>query len=417
MTLRLAVGMGAIQTGASMLIGLASIKITSVYLGPAGLGLVGLLNYFMSLVQGAVAAGANTGVVRRVTELAEEPQRRRLMLSSIARLMLAVGVPFALVIAVASILIASHLLHDAKLFGPVVTFAAVYVFGLLSAVLTGCAIGSKDYFAVTVVNVGGGIASFVLMAALSIGYGVPGGLYATALMPLVTFGVATLVCRRRVWWPERLLSHGFSMPEARTALGFVPMALISAIASPLVQIMIRDSVVAQGSVADLGFLQGVNRISDMVVGVTSGLFTMYYLPRFTEIKTRHDMTQELARGAALILPAMVAINLVIYLLRDVILLWLFTPDFLPMRDLFAWQMAGNVIKIASWLFAFVLLAKLNPLAMAALELASLVVWWAIAELLIGRYAVQGAPMAYFVAHAIYMAVVLGLLSRVVRRMP
>lgn len=415
--MRRAVAMGAMQSGASMVIGLVSIKITSVYLGPVGLGLVGLFSYFISLTQGAVAAGANTGVVRRVTELADDPQRKRLMLSSIARLVLTAGLPIALVIALASSLVASRLLHDGDLFGPVVCFGAVYVFGLLGSVLTGCAIGSKDYTATTLINIGGGFMSFLLMASLSIWFGVPGGLYAASLMPLITFGVIHLVGRRRAWWPDQLLAHGFSLPEARTAMAFVPLALVTTIAMPLVQILIRDSVVEVSGLADLGLLQGVNRISDIVIGLASGLFVMYYLPRFTEIKTAGEMKRELALGVMLILPAMAAINVSLYLLRDLILEALFTPAFAHMRDLFAWQMAGNVFKMLGWLFGTILLAKLNPAALVGLELGALVAWWGIAEVLVSRYGVHGAPIAFCATYVLYSLVTLALTWRVIRRMP
>ena len=46
-----------------------------------------------------------------------------------------------------------------------------------------------------------------------------------------------------------------------------------------------------------------------------------------------------------------------YILRDFIIDFLFTDDFKPMSELFFWQLLGNVFKIASWLIAFLMLAK------------------------------------------------------------
>jgi PST family polysaccharide transporter len=39
------------------------------------------------------------------------------------------------------------------------------------------------------------------------------------------------------------------------------------------------------------------------------------------------------------------------------MLTLFTAKFGPMRDLFGWQMAGDTVKIGSWLLGYVLLAR------------------------------------------------------------
>ena len=57
MSLRRAFSFGALQTGFSMVLSFFSIKITAVYLGPAGIGTLGQLTYFMSLTQGVLAAG------------------------------------------------------------------------------------------------------------------------------------------------------------------------------------------------------------------------------------------------------------------------------------------------------------------------------------------------------------------------
>ncbi len=77
MSLRLAATAGTAQTVVSMVLSFVSVKITSVYLGPAGLGTVGQLGYFMAMTVAILAAGPNIGLVRRVCRARRRSRRAR----------------------------------------------------------------------------------------------------------------------------------------------------------------------------------------------------------------------------------------------------------------------------------------------------------------------------------------------------
>jgi len=293
------------------------------------------------------------------------------------------------------------LLHDASLDASLQVYAAVFVFGLVGTVILSCASGAKDFRTVALINIGTGVSSFTMIALLCPRWGVKGGLMATALLPLLTWIVAWTWARRHRWWPRRPLAHGFSALEARGLVAFVPMAVTTAVGLPLLQLLIRDNIAAYSGMAAVGLLQGVMRISDMYLGVASGVFSMYFFPRFSEISERDELLREIRRGLIVIVPAVALVSLLIYLLRDLIVHLIFTAEFLPMRDLFAWQMTGNTLKMVGWLLGYVLLAKIHPFAMATLEVTTLVVWWLLSVLFIAHNGVLGATQAFAVTYALY----------------
>ncbi len=202
MSLRLAASMGAIQTVVSMVLSFVSIKITSVYLGPAGLGTLGQLTYFMTMTQAVLAAGVGTGLVRRTAELGDDRSARERVISTVLRALLVVGVPAALIVAAASGWLARELLHDGQLGSPLLVFAAVFVFGLLATVIMSCANGAKDFRTLAFINIGSGVSAFTMIALLAPRFGVMGGLLATAALPLVTCLIAWALARRRAWCPS-----------------------------------------------------------------------------------------------------------------------------------------------------------------------------------------------------------------------
>src|SRR5215831_3769602 len=134
MSLRQAATLGAAQTATTMALSFISVKVTSVFLGPAGLGTLGQFTYFITMTQAVLAAGLNIGLVRRTAELGDDRPARERVVSTVL---------LALVLAASSGWLARWLLHDASLGVPFVVFAALFVLGLAATVVIACANGAK----------------------------------------------------------------------------------------------------------------------------------------------------------------------------------------------------------------------------------------------------------------------------------
>jgi O-antigen/teichoic acid export membrane protein len=416
MSLRKAASLGAVQTAVSVIAGFLSVKVTSVFLGPAGMGVLSQLQYFIAMSQTGVSAGLNTGVVRKTAEYGVGSPRQALVVSTVFRLVIWVGVPLAIIMALGSRWLAGTLLHNDALASPLVVFAAVYVLGLVAALITGSAMGAKDYRATAFINIGTSLSTVGLYALLCPRFGVTGGLIGAALVPAMTLLIAVAFARQGPWWPKRLLDQPFSSAEARAVAAFIPMAAVGAIALPLVQILVRNEVADHEGMAAVGFLQGVMRISDMYVGLATSMLGMYYLPRFSEIRVAADLRRELVRGLLMLVPAVGAVSGILYLLRDLVIHVVLTEQFLPMRDLFGWQMVGNVFKVVAWLFGALLVAKSNPLVLTVFEVATYVFWWLLARHFVATDGARGATQAYAATYVAYSVVAAAGIAAVLRSM-
>jgi O-antigen/teichoic acid export membrane protein len=151
-------------------------------------------------------------------------------------------------------------------------------------------------------------------------------------------------------------------------------------------------------------LQGVIRISDAYLAMFTTLLGTYFLPRFIEIRRSTDLRRELWRGLFVIVPAVAGISVLIYLLRDLILHIVFTAAFAPMRDLFGWQMVGNTLRMAGWVFGYMFLAKAHPAAMVVFEVSIALLWWLLSLVLIPVHGGVGATQAYAATYAVYLVV-------------
>jgi PST family polysaccharide transporter len=91
-----------------------------------------------------------------------------------------------------------------------------------------------------------------------------------------------------------------------------------------------------------------------VVTTTLGI---YYLPKLSDITDKAELRKELWQGYKIIMPIVIMMSATIFLLKDFIIWLLFTKDFTPIRELFLWQLIGDIIKIAAWLFGYLIVAK------------------------------------------------------------
>lgn len=417
MGLQAAASLGLVQAVVAVAAGFASVKVTSVYLGPSGIGILSQFQYLMNVVLGFAASSTNTATVRLTAEYADSPSRFRAYVGTAARMLLVIGAVVSLGVIVTAPWLATLLLADSRFAPAVALFGITYVFGLAHSFVLAIANGAKDFRSVTWINISTTIVALLMVVVLSPLYGVAGALVAVALTPLASAAMAMLWGRKRAWMPKRPLAGGFSRRELGRFLSFFPMTLAFALLPSGAQLWARDLLAAQASWADVGLVQGVMRLSDMYLNVFVTVLSMYYLPRFAELRLAQELGSELRRGLAVVLPIVIAISAALYLGRDLLIRIIFTAEFLPMRELFAWQMSGNVLRVVSWLLGYVLVARASPFAMVLLEVANTSSFVVMAAVLIPANGGVGFTQAYAasmlfatVVHAVWVALIY-------RRMP
>ncbi len=297
-------------------------------------------------------------------------------------------------------------MNDVRIHLPLLVFSAVLVFGLLSNIVVSCANGAQDFRTIAIVNISTGLSSLLAMVAMVTNFGLTGALLAASLLPLVTFLIALYLARKKNWWPRKPMSSAFSSSEFRSIASFVPVAIVNSVGPPILQLIIRGHVIADSGMNSVGLLQGVMRISDLYVGIAGSVLAMYFFPKFCEAQTSFEFSRQVRRSVFFIGSLGLLVGSAIYLLRDIVVVFVFTKQFLPMTELFGWQTVGGVLKIISWPLAFALLAKANALAYAAFEILTLVTWWLLAVYFIEQNGTVGATQAYAVTYAIYGVVAL-----------
>jgi PST family polysaccharide transporter len=228
-----------------------------------------------------------------------------------------------------------------------------------------------------------------------------------ALLALVIGQVLWLVVGLPAWWrspyfQRSMLRMHFDREMTLRLAAFSMMTLTSALLPPLINIAVRDHLAAQYGWQQVGYWQAVSKVSDAYLLFLTTAINIYYLPKLASTQERSALVGELRNAYRYILPAVVVLATAVYVLRDWVTSVLFSADFSSANALYGPQLLGDVIKIASFILSYVMLAK----AMTRLFIVSECVFAASYLLLVyvftAHFGLIGAMYAFAVNYLIYL---------------
>jgi len=382
-------------------VGLLLVKLIAVVFGPAGVGQAGNFRQLVTVLGVLSGAGIFNGITKYVAQYQGQQARLRAVLGTGSAMALGFSILLAAVFLVAAGPISQVLFgHDG--YRNVVRAVAFIQLGiacanLMLAILKGFRDAAGNALAVSVGSVlGAGV--FFLCYQLA---GYAGALVGLAVVPAITVIPATLILLRR-----RQVRLGDLQPAwdriVATQLGkFTLMALMTSFTLPVAYIMMRNLLAQRFSWNEVGMWQGVSSISDAYLQFITASFTVYLLPTLSRLTDKRALSQEIGRALLFVLPAVATVSVVVWLLRDIVIRLLFSTQFEPMRDLFAWQLVGDVLKVGAYVFGYLVIAKASLRFYLLTEISQFLLLTAFSHWLIPLHGALGATQAYMATYVTY----------------
>jgi O-antigen/teichoic acid export membrane protein len=106
----------------------------------------------------------------------------------------------------------------------------------------------------------------------------------------------------------------------------------------------------------------------------------------------------------LILPFLALGTVMIYLLRNLVIRILFTPEFASMESLFPFQLLGDMFKMCGWVLGYVMLARSMTRTYITMEVLSGLFFTGFSLLFINMYGTIGATIGYMTGHLLYFLI-------------
>lgn len=382
-------------------------KFIAFYIGPQGMALIGNLRNFLSAIQSVAISGLYNGVVKFISQF----KTNTLELTKVLSTVFYFGF-------FSSMLLAFLCYYNAEFISDLIfstNYNYTYVIEALSIVLPFYALnmfafsimnGFAKYKILLIINIISQILGFLVTLLLIWQNNIDGALVAVVITPALNLliTIVGIAFRQNLMSSIKITDISFSILNKLSP--YMIMALVSAIAMPIVMIIIRNYLIAEIGMDAAGYWTAMTRVSDYYLMFINSLMALYILPRFAEINSRKAFRKEVFSFYKTIMPVFAGLLIVIYFSRSFLINILFTEDFRPVEDLFGYQLLGDFIRVLSMVIAYQFLAKKMFAHFIILEVFLFVIMYFSSVYLIDIFGIKGAVMGHCLSYFMHFGIIL-----------
>jgi len=393
----------AIATGARLLAALVVIKLVAWFAGPEGVGKLGQFTSLMSLLAVLAGGGISAGIVKYVAEYRHDPQRLARLLAAALWYALCASVLMGCLALLFSRQLAQWLLDDPRYAGLIRVLAVAQLGIALVNYILAVINGFMDVRRLALIQVLGSLLSIVMVIWLARWLHLYGALLALIVSQLLWLVVGLPAWWRSPYFQRSMLRLRFDREMTLRLAAFSVMTLTAALVSPLVNIAVRDHLAVRLGWEQVGYWQAVSKVSDAYLLFLTAAINIYYLPKLAAIQERAALVAELRNAYRYVLPAVVALAAAVYVLRGWVTRVLFSADFAPANALYGPQLVGDVIKVASFILSYVMLAKAMTRLFVISECVFAASYLALVYVFTTHFGLVGAMYAFAANYLAYLA--------------
>lgn len=378
-------------------------KVMAMCLGPAGVGLSGILNQVVALESQVLALGLPTVVVKSVAGAGVEARPQ--VESVIARLALALGV-FGLglglvlspLVAVATFQSFEHLplVIAASLAVPAAILTSIWCAVIQGRGEVGFLARSQAAFAV----VGALVAMPLIWYGGLTGLGV--SVVLAALIP-----VAGLWSRRPRYPTAASDDKGIRDSLVRAGLSIIAAIAIAQVAAYATRLV----VVNQLGVFEAGLYQAALAVSGGLPGFVFSAMALDYYPRISAARDGEEIARatNMQVQASMVIATPLFVGMIVF--GGPLLDFYYTEEFLGATELMAWMTASVACRIISWPAGYWLVAKATPREYLLIEGPAALLAPLVTIALLPSAGLAGAGIAMVLSALVYALVIITFMRR------
>ena len=375
-------------------------KVIAMYIGPSGLAIVGQLQNFIEMIVTFSNGATTQGVIKYTAEYKSIEEKQKIFSTSIVVSFIC-SILISLFLFGFSEYLSELILKDAQYGSVFIVFGLTVILFAFNTTLMAILNGQQEIQKYILVNITASIFSLFFTSFLIVKLNLMGALYALVLNQSVVFFITFAFVIKSSWFKLKYFTQGVDRESLKKLSKFSLMAITSVLTVPVSHIIIRNYIGENLSWDAAGYWQGVWYISTMYLMVITTSLSIYYLPKLSAIEDNVELKKEIFNGYKIIIPIVIVMAVGIFLLKEYVVEIVFTQEFMPMLELFKWQLFGDVIKIASWLLSMMMLAKAMTKLFIYTEIFFSITFVILALSLIHTFGLIGVTYAFSINYIVY----------------
>lgn len=382
-------------------------KITAVILGPSGFAVIGHVQNIFNISQALGGKSLQTGIVRYAsqedhTTIISDHFRAAVLISLVG------AIATGIFIIATNALVPPQFL-DSLIYSWAVPLIPFSIFALsLTTIFLARLQGTEQFrywfiFSIVLLIIQ---VLFSLIALKTAGLiGLVSAMIAFPIVQLITIPLFAKGTLARFFTPIPPRGAFFAMND------YLLMGLVSIGLSPLVQVVIRSSLIVQGGIEEAGLWQGVLKLSELGILFVVSTLSTWYLPRLAK-SSEDSETGKIMIVCGVTVFSVGLVGMIIgFLGGESILALVFSDTFRSASKYLNWQLALMIIQLLSWTFGSFFLIKGNVKEYICLEVTGQILSLILALILIPHFGVLGILYGFLIEGILYLTYLLLRLRR------
>lgn len=388
-------------------IGVITSKVLAIFIGPSGLALTGNLKNFLTSVESIATLGFQNGIVKYVVDAKNDESELKKIVSTVFISLLSVSVILSIFLFVFSTYLTTIIFgsewHYSIVFKVLAIILPWYASTIFLIVILN---GLGKFKKVIYVNILGNIIGLLFCVFAVYYYHTIGALFSIIIPPALLFFVAFYHVNKAIPFFSMISRHSFDKEVLKNLSSYSLMALVSSVFGSLVFLSIRNNIIEVLDIESAGYWEAMTRISSYYLLFISTILTVYFYPKLAFSNSKKATLNVVKSYYFSVIPIFVFGVVVLFFLRDFFIKLFFTKEFLPVTDLFFWQLLGDTFKVASLILGYQFYAKKLTVAFICTELFSLLMMFSFCHFFILNFGIVGVVMAHTLTYFIYFLVLL-----------
>ncbi len=386
--------------------GLLSSKAIAYFIGPSGMALMGNFRNFSSTLEAIGILGFQNGIVKTVAENQAEKEKVYSLLTTVFYTLLITSLLVSFTVLIGSNYFLKSILNGNETYLLALQVLAFSIpFSILHLFFVSVINGLSLYKNVINITIFSYIAGLLISVLLMWKFTVLGAMISISIVSFLLFCFSGFYFLKQFQLKEVLNLQHFDFNQIKKVFIFASMTLFSSILTPIIYIYIRKLIITSQSIEAAGYYEAMIRISSFYMMFITTLVSLYYLPELSKTSTLQENKPLVRQFYKIILPVFSIGLIILFFLKDIVILILFTKDFTEVSNLFFWQLLGDFFRAAALILAIQFFAKKLVKPYFVTEIISFTILVFSSYFGIQYFGAEGAVMAYATTYFLYFIVV------------
>jgi PST family polysaccharide transporter len=388
----------SILTSISTVVKLASnliiTKLVAYFYGTSGMFMLGNLANFLTFLKAIATGGIEQGTVKYVSQYNDHSDEQKTVIAHSLKISLISSSVFGFALIIFRREISSYILLQTDYAFLIAVSGIATIFFSLNLIILNILNGLREIKRFVVISLVGNVFSLLITLLLLYFYELDGVLLGFCINQSIVI-IPTLLFVYKDWWLKISFFDRLRWAVSQKLFRFSIMALASALTVPLTFFLLRRLIGDRLGVDPAGMWEALVRISSVFIMILGASYSTYLLPTFSSL-SKDELRQELIKVYKIVIPISIIGVIVIYILRALIIQLLYSDEFLPIKDLFLYQLLGDGIRAISLITGYLIVAKSMTKIYIINEIIQMFVYLFLAHILIDKYQLIGITIAHLI---------------------